>query len=230
MDTSPYYTFQDDESHHPTVPLLVDVPPPSPNYTLSVEGVKMTTSAPSFAQLHIDTCGKIVKTIIIFCVGAIVLLIGNEMWTTRGETAPCSITAATIEEMCGRGQYETFCYSAECSYISTTNCRQTGKVCRGGSNACYSSEWECCAKDSWGINENLPDDWVPYLEVTLHWSTADAVYTNTIDLSKDLETGKRLGTRRIAELYADSLVGRNGTCYYNPDTLDAPDLRRAVWD
>ncbi len=167
-----------------------------------------------------------VVTLLLFIGIDIVIAVAiHRAWVQRGEQAPCSITAVTVKEVCDKGEYTT-----TCSFWKTHNCRETESWC--GTNDCREPALECCKDgNSGGYGPKyLEDDWVPGLEVTLHWSVDGAPYVDTMDVNKNLETGKPLKTMRIAELYADFLVGRNGTCYYDPKTLDAPDMYRAVWD
>ena len=72
---------------------------------------------------------------------------------------------------------------------------------------------------------------VPWcVRVTLQWTAFNQDYTDAQQLSSNLETGKTLRTKRVAEVYRNSLRGRTGTCYYDPDTLGAPNLQRTEWD
>ncbi len=65
--------------------------------------------------------------------------------------------------------------------------------------------------------------------IDIAWEAFGEKYIDKMETSMNFETGKPLSGSRIFKLYAKTLIGRTGTCHYNPETLELIDTDKIVW-
>ncbi len=112
-------------------------------------------------------------------------------------------------------------------------CRYTGKLCKGSFKSQAVYQQECCKFNrelsNW-FGESYEEDWAYEIEMRFSWEAFGRTFSNVVHTQQNLETKVAFKSLDEAQIYANTLEVRTSACYYDSNTMDAPDVRSVVWE